>query len=551
MPRLGCEPIPAGTVVPVGTASDGDLLYYNAGAWQLLPPGADGEFLSLAAGLPTWDALPPSPVLSVFGRSGAVVAQTGDYTASQVGAISSGTLTTNGDTIYYALGAYQRLAIGAPGDVLTVSGGGIPSWAAPASAVTSVFGRTGAVTAQSGDYTAAQVGAISDTLMTTNYDLITRIGGVNSRFGLGSANQVLAVNGAGTTFAWTDISSLTGTYVTAASAFTNDERILRSDGTGRGAQASAATLTDAGVLSGATWQGATIGIAYGGTGATTSQGAINAISQMTTAGDIIYYNGTNVVRLAIGAAGTLLTSTGTAPAWSLPASYAFDLNAYFPTRASYGAVRTGIYDSLTTWGYGAAGGYTRGGPTGATYDESTYQIPVVQVVMGATTNTFYPNFSTGISGTEIRKYRARQLFALSIGSTATCNGGVGFITSDASLTGGIASVVAAFRIVSVGGTLYACASDGTNTTATNLGTGPVGNVLYCGEIYFSSDGATMYANYYSFSCSTGYTLVYSTTLTQYFSTATSFHWAAGGADSAAGGHAFVAGDHDQYKAYDN
>jgi len=45
------------------------------------------------------------------------------------------------------------------GTVLTGTGNGTSAWIAPSSSVTSVFGRTGAVTAQTGDYTATQVGA--------------------------------------------------------------------------------------------------------------------------------------------------------------------------------------------------------------------------------------------------------------------------------------------------------------------------------------------------------------------------------------------------------
>lgn len=63
-------------------------------------------------------------------------------------------------------------------------------------------------------------------------------------------------------------------------------------------------------------------IAEGGTGATTSQGAINATNPHTTLGDISYSNGTNVVRLGGNTTSTkqFLTQTGTgtisaAPTW--------------------------------------------------------------------------------------------------------------------------------------------------------------------------------------------------------------------------------------------
>lgn len=62
-------------------------------------------------------------VSSVFGRTGAVVAQTGDYTAAQVGAFAN-PMTTAGDLIVGgASGAATRLAQGGNGTFLGVSGG--------------------------------------------------------------------------------------------------------------------------------------------------------------------------------------------------------------------------------------------------------------------------------------------------------------------------------------------------------------------------------------------------------------------------------------------
>lgn len=81
---------------------------------------------------------PGGGVSSVFGRTGAVVAQTADYTAAQVtNAVSS-------------IGSYSD-----PAWITSLSWSKITG--APATGVSSVFGRVGAVTAQIGDYTAAQV----------------------------------------------------------------------------------------------------------------------------------------------------------------------------------------------------------------------------------------------------------------------------------------------------------------------------------------------------------------------------------------------------------
>lgn len=62
---------------------------------------------------------------------------------------------------------------------------------------------------------------------------------------------------------------------------------------------------------------ATVSIAKGGTGQTTATAAFDALAPTTTAGDIIYYNGTDNIRLGIGTADQVLTvnSGATAPEW--------------------------------------------------------------------------------------------------------------------------------------------------------------------------------------------------------------------------------------------
>lgn len=88
-------------------------------------------------------------VSSVFGRTGTVVAQAGDYDDSEVSAAASATnYTPTGPTVEGHLAGIDT-ALG--------SGGG---------AVSSVFGRTGAVVAQSGDYDDSEVSAAASA---TNY----------------------------------------------------------------------------------------------------------------------------------------------------------------------------------------------------------------------------------------------------------------------------------------------------------------------------------------------------------------------------------------------
>jgi hypothetical protein len=61
----------------------------------------------------------------------------------------------------------------------------------------------------------------------------------------------------------------------------------------------------------------TVAIGNGGTGQTTASAAFNALSPVTTAGDLILGNGTNSsTRLGIGANGYVLTSDGTTASWA-------------------------------------------------------------------------------------------------------------------------------------------------------------------------------------------------------------------------------------------
>jgi hypothetical protein len=60
----------------------------------------------------------------------------------------------------------------------------------------------------------------------------------------------------------------------------------------------------------------TLPIAAGGTGQTTASTAFNALSPLTTEGDLHYYHTATNTRLAIGGANTFLTSNGSDPAWA-------------------------------------------------------------------------------------------------------------------------------------------------------------------------------------------------------------------------------------------
>ena len=75
-------------------------------------------------------------------------------------------------------------------------------------------------------------------------------------------------------------------------------------------------ITSSGTLA-ISYSGTALPIANGGTGETTAAAAFNALSPVTTTGDLIIGNGTNsATRLAIGANNYVLTSNGTTATWA-------------------------------------------------------------------------------------------------------------------------------------------------------------------------------------------------------------------------------------------
>jgi hypothetical protein len=88
-----------------------------------------------------------------------------------------------------------------------------------------------------------------------------------------------------------------------------------------------------GTVASGTWQATSIKTNYGGTGVTSY-----------TAGDLSYYaSGTAFTKLAIGAAGQVLTSTGTAPQWSTLSgvavtTFSAGTTGFTPSSATSGAV---------------------------------------------------------------------------------------------------------------------------------------------------------------------------------------------------------------------
>ena len=245
-------------------------------------------------------------VLQADGSGNVSVATAGtDYaTPSQVASnylpLSGGTLTgaLNGTTANFtgtltAAGITFPSSDGTVGKFLMTNGSGILTWGALS--VGAIAGSSNA----------------NGAVITTNVLSLTPADITNGGI-VTTAAQTFA--GAKTFSSTTTISNVTDATSTTDGAFivAGGASIAKNLYVG-GLTASQAVFTDAN--KGLTSTG-TLGILQGGTGATTALAGFNALSPMTTAGDLIY-GGTSGsgTRLGIGSANTVLKSNGSLPVW--------------------------------------------------------------------------------------------------------------------------------------------------------------------------------------------------------------------------------------------
>ena len=276
---------------PLTTA--GDLLYTNSTlALTRLPIGGTNQFLGISGGLPVW-AQPSFGNLS----GSATVAQGGTgqtTTAAAFNALSP--LTAEGDLNYFHSSSNARLAIGGSSNFLT-SNGTDPSWGPLTGA------GFGSQTAN--NFLGAPNGSSGNPAFRTLVpaDLPTTITSNTS----GNAATASALASA-------PAQCLGAAFATGVAASGNANCI----GSQTANSLYAAPNGSAGAPTFRPLVGSdlpTIGIGGGGTGQTSATAGFNALSPLTSEGDLNYYHSSSNVRLAIGGNNTFLTSTGTDPAW--------------------------------------------------------------------------------------------------------------------------------------------------------------------------------------------------------------------------------------------
>ena len=284
---------------------------------------------STAAG--SWDKHDQAPAnvswsTNTFDYPGSITSATwnGNAIALNRGGTNANLTAVNGGAVYSTGTALAISAAGTSGQVLTSSGAGAPTWTTPTTGtVTSVTG-TAPVVSSGGTTPAISMAAASSTvngyLTSTDWTTfnskgsgtVTSVSATSPVTSTGGATPTIAIPAATTSVSgyltstdWTTFNNkgsgtVTSVAVTAPSIFS----------------VAGSPITSSGTIA-LTYSGTALPIANGGTGQTTASAAFNALSPLTTSGDILYGATSGAgTRLGIGTTGQVLTVVGGLPAWS-------------------------------------------------------------------------------------------------------------------------------------------------------------------------------------------------------------------------------------------
>jgi hypothetical protein len=267
------------------------------------------------------------------------------------------------------------------------------------------------------------------------------------------------------------------------------------------------SLTSVGTITQGVWSGTAIAIAKGGTGATTKTAAFDALSPMTTSGDIIYggANGTGT-RLGVGTNGHVLTLASGVPSWASPTGIT-TLAAIGSTANTNGASISGSTLNLQPASANFGGVVTTGTQTfaGAKTFNSDLKVNDLTIGKGPANFTTIVGQDAGLAMTSSGTQNVAVGYqALKANTDGTDNVAVGNIagTTLTTGTGNVALGSQALRYATTGGSNNAIGNGalGALTTASNnIGIGAIsGSRLTTGarNIYIGSSAGTYFGTGY-------------------------------------------------------
>jgi hypothetical protein len=297
-------PIVGGLISGTGITSGTTVTAYD---------GVTSLTLSLAATIPggttvSWGAACPASAAGIPAQfiPGSILA---DYyllyTQARICAISPG---GPANTLLILPVFYDQTSPSASSSSSSSGGGG--------SAVSSVFGRTGAVVAINGDYSVGQVTNALTNILNSGLFYVGSAGNVATGVAMGGDCTLVAAG----TVTCTKTNGVS--FAPSATTDTTNAGNISSGTLGTGRLSGSYTgITGVGALgAGSLAAGFTpVSIGLGGTGQTTQQAGFEALAPTATvAGSIIYWNGTHYVKLDGNNAGTKVLqedNTG-APSWA-------------------------------------------------------------------------------------------------------------------------------------------------------------------------------------------------------------------------------------------
>ena len=332
----GTLPIANGGTNGTATPTAGTVAYGTGTAYAFTAAGTSGQVLtSNASGAPTWTT--PTSAITI----------TDDTTTATTryplfAAVTSGTLSTE----YTSSTKYQYVPSTGTLSATVFSGSGasltnIPNGALTNSSITigstavSLGGTAttiaGLTSVTSTTFVGALTGNASTATSATTAGNVTGVVAI-ANGGSGANTQQTAMNAfAGATTSGYYLRG-NGTNVLMSAIQAADVPTLNQNTTGTAANITASSNSTLTTLSALSLPGSqvsgnisgnaanvtgTVAIANGGTGQTTAGAAFNALSPITTTGDLIIGNGTNsATRLGIGTNGYVLTSNGTTASWA-------------------------------------------------------------------------------------------------------------------------------------------------------------------------------------------------------------------------------------------